>query len=167
MRKKKGLLIFICLPIHRNHSSPSNFITFNIFHLTHGYKNRMVVARGKGPEGWVKWIKGVWRYRLPIVKWTGHGDVVCSMVTTMNDIVVHIWRLPGEWILKVLIKRKNFFGKFPCDGWWLDLPWWSFHSVYKCQIITCIPETHMMYVNYTSMRKLEITKMLTGWNPWE
>ena len=31
-------------------------------------ENRLVVARGGGGEGWVKWVKGVKWYQIPIMK---------------------------------------------------------------------------------------------------
>ena len=39
----------------------------------------------------------------------------------------------------------------------LDLFWWSFHHVYKYQIIICTPETNiMLYINYNSIKKKKV-----------
>ena len=31
-------------------------------------ENRWVVARGEGVEEWVKWVKGIKKYKLPVIK---------------------------------------------------------------------------------------------------
>ena len=36
-----------------------------------------------GQQG-LKWVKGVKRYKLPVIS---HGDVVCSMVTIVNNTI--------------------------------------------------------------------------------
>ena len=38
-------------------------------------------------RGWVKWVKEVKRYRLPVIKEINHGDVTYSVVTIVNNIV--------------------------------------------------------------------------------
>lgn len=40
--------------------------------------------------GWAKWVKGIKRYKLPIKKYINHGDVMCSMVVIVNNIVLLI-----------------------------------------------------------------------------
>ena len=39
-------------------------------------------------EGWVERVKGVKRYTLPVMKYS--GDVIYSTVTIANDTVLHI-----------------------------------------------------------------------------
>ena len=39
-------------------------------------------------EGWVEWVKGVKRYTLPVIKYS--GDVIYSMITIVNDTVLYI-----------------------------------------------------------------------------
>ena len=53
---------------------------------------KRVVVAGAGSEvgDWGKGVKEVGRYRLPVVKLTGHEDVVCSMVTIVSGTVLHI-----------------------------------------------------------------------------
>ena len=46
-------------------------------------KNKLVVARGK----WVKVVKG---YQLPVIRYISSGDVMYSIVTVLNNAVLHI-----------------------------------------------------------------------------
>lgn len=52
---------------------------------------------------WAKHVKGVKRCKLSGVKQRNQGDRVYSTVTIVNDIVVHAWKLPREYLTKVLI----------------------------------------------------------------
>lgn len=36
--------------------------------------NKLVVARGEGARRWVKQVKGLKRYKLPVIKYVSHGD---------------------------------------------------------------------------------------------
>ena len=38
-----------------------------------------------------KWVKGVERYKLQIIKKVSPGDVMYSMVTIVNNTVLYIW----------------------------------------------------------------------------
>ena len=45
-------------------------------------EDRLVVAIGRGGGGeWAKWVKGVKRYKLPLIRYISRGDVMYSMVT--------------------------------------------------------------------------------------
>ena len=35
--------------------------------------NRLVVARGKMAVGWAKWVKGVKRFKIPVIKYMSWG----------------------------------------------------------------------------------------------
>ena len=85
--------------------------------------------------------------------WLGHGDIVCSIVTKVNGIKARIWRLPGDWILDVLMQGKMYFCYF--------LRWQMVTRVIKVitsvhtslKSLHCTPETNIMYVNCTSRKK--------------
>ena len=50
-----------------------------------------MVARGGGwGGGWVKWMKVVIRYKLPVIKQISPGDVIYSMVTIINYTVIYL-----------------------------------------------------------------------------
>lgn len=49
-------------------------------------ENRLMVARG---GGWVKWVKGVTRYKLPVIRSISPGAVTHSMVARVNKSVLH------------------------------------------------------------------------------
>ena len=42
--------------------------------------------------GWAKWVKGVKRYKLSVIKYIVMG-VTYSMVTIVDNTVLHIWKL--------------------------------------------------------------------------
>lgn len=46
-------------------------------------ENRSVVVRSR-VNRWVRWMKGVKRYRLPFIKQIRYGDVNSSIVTIYN-----------------------------------------------------------------------------------
>ena len=37
-------------------------------HKTHGYREQTVVTRGRGVGEWAEWVKGIKRYKLPVIK---------------------------------------------------------------------------------------------------
>lgn len=37
-----------------------------------------------GHTGWVKWLKGLKRYKFPVIKHVSHGDVMDNMVTVVK-----------------------------------------------------------------------------------
>ena len=41
-------------------------------------------------------MKGIKRYRLPVIKQISPGDVMNSIVTIVNNIVLHIQKAPRE-----------------------------------------------------------------------
>ena len=43
----------------------------------------------KGWE-WAKWVKGIERYKLPLVKQFSHRDVMYSILTIVNAIIVYL-----------------------------------------------------------------------------
>lgn len=51
----------------------------------------MVVAIGGGE--WVKRVKGVKRYKLPVTRQISSGEVICSMVTVVNNVGSNILKL--------------------------------------------------------------------------
>lgn len=54
-----------------------------------------MVTRGGG-GGQAKWVKGVERYKLPVIKYLRHRDVTYSMMTIVINTVLHIWKLLRE-----------------------------------------------------------------------
>lgn len=53
----------------------------------------MVVARGGsegGVEEWVKWVKKIKTYKLPVVKLISRGGVMYSMVTVLSNTVLYV-----------------------------------------------------------------------------
>ena len=40
--------------------------------------------------GWAKCLKDVKRYKLPVTKQTSHENIIYNVVTTVNNIVLHI-----------------------------------------------------------------------------
>ena len=52
-------------------------------------ENKLVVPRAERRLGWVKWVEGVKRYKI-CIKYISHGDVMYSMMTIVNNIVLHI-----------------------------------------------------------------------------
>ena len=40
-----------------------------------------------------KWVKGVTRYKLPVIKQISPGDVMNSVATMVINAVMHIWKL--------------------------------------------------------------------------
>lgn len=87
-------------------------------------ESRLVIARGRGwVESWVKWVKGVKRYKLLVI---GHGNVMYSMRALANDTVLCIWKLLGECISELITRKKvTVCG----DGCELCLLQWSFHNI--------------------------------------
>ena len=55
-------------------------------------ENRLVVARcwGVGVMEWAKWVKGVKKCELPVIKYIRHGDVTYRMMTIFTNTVLHI-----------------------------------------------------------------------------
>ena len=47
----------------------------------------LVVTKG---GGWANELKGPTRYKFPVTQQISHGDVMCNMVTTINNTVLHI-----------------------------------------------------------------------------
>ena len=41
----------------------------------------------------VKWVKGVNRHKLPVTKYISLGGMIHSMITMVNNTVLHIWKL--------------------------------------------------------------------------
>lgn len=57
------------------------------------------------------WVKGVKWYRLPAARQISQG-MQHSMVAIVYDTVLHIYKLLREYILKVLITKKNFVTRY-------------------------------------------------------
>ena len=51
-------------------------------------------------------MKGIKRYKHPAVKYIGRGDIIYSVVTTINTLLP-IWRLLGVDLKSLLITRKK------------------------------------------------------------
>ena len=49
-----------------------------------------MVVRGGELRTKAKWVKGVKRYKLPVIEYISPGDVMCSVVTLVNNTVSHI-----------------------------------------------------------------------------
>ena len=47
---------------------------------------RFVVTRGREGGRWMKWVKEIKRYKLPVIKQVSHGNVMYSMVTILYCI---------------------------------------------------------------------------------
>ena len=39
-------------------------------------------------------MKGLKKYKLPVIKLLSHGDVMDSMMPKVNNVVLYIWMLP-------------------------------------------------------------------------
>ena len=48
-----------------------------------------MIGGGGGSEG-AKWVKVIERYKFPIKKYTSHGDLIYSVVTRVNNTVLHV-----------------------------------------------------------------------------
>ena len=48
-----------------------------------------MIGSGGGLEG-AKQVKVVERYKFPIKKYTSHGDLIYSVVTIVNNTVLHV-----------------------------------------------------------------------------
>ena len=51
---------------------------------------------------WEKWDMLVKGYKLIIIRWTGSGDLMYSMVSIFNNSLLYTWKLLRELILNVL-----------------------------------------------------------------
>lgn len=69
-------------------------------------KNRLVVTRGGGRE-WVKWVKVVKMYKLPIKRQIRPGDVIYSMATTVSNTSIIYSRIANRVILKSSPHKKK------------------------------------------------------------
>ena len=104
--------------------------------------------------GWCKMDEGVKRYQLPIIKYINDGDMMYSMLTTVNNTVFYIWKFLRVHFQSPYHKKE----KVSNQVWWQVLTRWSWgllHNVYKYQIISCTPEPDtiaLIAVNYTSMK---------------
>ena len=45
------------------------------------------------PSGWMKWVKGVQRNIFPVINSINSRDVIHSMVTILNNIILFTWKL--------------------------------------------------------------------------
>ena len=59
--------------------------------------------QGMGLGEWKKWVKEVKRYKLSVIKWISHRDIMYSMRIIINNIILHI--------SKLLVDLKNFHHK--------------------------------------------------------
>ena len=69
----------------------------------HSYREQIGSYQRKGWLGIRKMVKEIKRFKLPVIKWINHYIVI------HNNIVVHIWELFGDWVLKFIITRKNSY----------------------------------------------------------
>lgn len=77
-----------------------------------------------------------------------------SMVTTVNNAVLHIWKLLKESILRALITRRKSYTVYG-DGCWLDCGGGDFMMCTGVRLLGCIFETMVtLYTNYTSIKKI-------------
>ena len=58
-------------------------------------KKRLVGARGEGVGGW-QMGKGNQKYKLRVIKYISNGDIIYSMVTIVNNTILHFRKLPRE-----------------------------------------------------------------------
>lgn len=75
------------------------------------------------------------------------------VVTTVNYIVLHIWKLLREYILQVLIARKKNSVTVYGDGCYQDFSWEPFHNIHKCWIAMFYTCNIMVDVNYTLIKE--------------
>ena len=40
--------------------------------------------------GWAKWVKGIKRYKLPVIKYVSHGYEKHSIKNVANNMVIHL-----------------------------------------------------------------------------
>ena len=69
-------------------------------------------------------MKGVRRYKLPIKEHVSHGDVIYSTVNTVNNIVLRIWKLLREYILKSSHHKRTImlyiWNKYYMSSMWVS-----------------------------------------------
>jgi len=62
-----------------------------------------------------------------------HLDRIHSMMTIVNNTVLHIWKL-----LRISLKN-SYYNKISVTMWGdelsVDLLWWSFHNIYKYKVL--------------------------------
>lgn len=68
--------------------------------------NKLVVAKGWG-QGVSKMHESGQKLQTSSYKMERHGNVMYNVVTTVNNTMLHFFKLLGEQILKVLITRKK------------------------------------------------------------
>ena len=69
----------------------------------HKPESRMVVARGWGWKQWEVLVKG---HKLLVIRWISSGDLMVSMVTIVNNTVLHTWHYLRKQMFSPLKKKK-------------------------------------------------------------
>ena len=73
---------------------------------------------------WMNKMKGVRRYKLPIKEHVSHEDVIYSTVNIVNNIVLRIWKLLREYILKSSHHKRKImlyiWNKYYMSSMWVS-----------------------------------------------
>ena len=73
---------------------------------------------------WMSKMKGVRSYKLPIKEHISHEDVIYSTVNIVNNIVLHIWKLLREYILKSSHHKRKImlyiWNKYYMSSMWVS-----------------------------------------------
>ena len=81
-----------------------------------GTENRYAVAKGRSMGGQVdkmgKRGQIVQTVYTNSIKWISRVPITYSMVTIVNNTLLHIWKLPRDYVSKVVPMGKNFFGNY-------------------------------------------------------
>lgn len=59
----------------------------------HRYREEIDSCQRGRRGGMMKWVKGIKRYKLLVMKQISHGNIMYIMVTVVNNTVWHIWKL--------------------------------------------------------------------------
>ena len=59
-------------------------------------ESRFMVVKDKRGGGVVKMEKGSQGYKYPVTRWVSFGAILYSVSTTVNNTVLHIWKLLTE-----------------------------------------------------------------------
>ena len=57
---------------------------------THRYREQIGGCQRWGTGEWAKWVKEVTKRKLPVIKYTVHGDAIYNMMTIVNNTILYI-----------------------------------------------------------------------------
>lgn len=65
----------------------------------------------------MKWVKSVERYKFPVMKWTGHGNITYSTVTMVNNNCIAYLKVARGVDLGSSHHKKKIFVAVYGDGY--------------------------------------------------